>query len=126
MNRFSLLLLLCIFISFCQQADEEPEVTSAPPIPPRVAVPFPEAMYIQNGCSACHGERGDGRGALSGKPNMGYLPNFNEPSTYRNGTSIDKISKSIVKGIPGTMMRAYPNLKSNEVKAIAEYIHKMQ
>lgn len=104
----------------CSKLDfEETKEPPPPPPPPRVTVPFPEAMFEQNGCASCHGKDGDGRATLSSN---GYMPNFQDKSTYRHGSSLPEILNSIKKGVPGTQMRGYPHLQKEEWLALAQHI----
>ncbi len=122
------LFLMCIFLVFSCSADldDKPELPKEPPPPPAVTVPFPEAMYMQNGCGSCHGEEGDGRGSRSDLIGKTRMPNFQERSSYAYGHSIGEIAKTIKNGIPGGYMKSYSYMRQNEIQALAQYIHSMQ
>ncbi|WP_244936820.1 c-type cytochrome [Leptospira brenneri] len=97
-----------------------------PPPPPAVTIPFPEAMYVQNGCASCHGREGNGRGTRSSLLSNSRVPNFQDKSTYIYGSSKEAIAKTIQNGIPGTYMKAYSHMRKKEIDAVANYIQKMQ
>ncbi|MCW7491184.1 cytochrome c [Leptospira sp. 2 VSF19] len=120
-------LIFLIVLSFspsCTSEDETPK--KEPPPPPAVTVPFPEAMYVQNGCASCHGIAGNGRGTRTQVLSTSRIPNFQDKSTYIYGSSKEAIAKSIKNGIPGTYMKAYSHMRKSEIDAVAEYIQKMQ
>ncbi|MBM9548665.1 cytochrome c [Leptospira sp. 201903074] len=123
---FSLLGLFTfsIIFNYCSPENETP--IKEPPPPPAVTVPFPEAMYVQNGCASCHGMEGNGRGTRSRLLSNSRVPNFQDKSTYIYGSSKEAIAKSIKNGIPGTYMKAYSHMRKAEINAVAEYIQKMQ
>lgn len=116
-----------VFCLFCIHCSTENQPTKKEPPPPQaVTVPLPEAMYIQNGCISCHGPEGNGRGTRTHLLKGAQIPNFQDVSTYVNGSSIEAISKSIQNGIPGTYMKAYSHMRKYEIEALAGYIQKMQ
>lgn len=82
-------------------------------------------LFTQNGCAGCHGETGLGDGpagqALNPKPR-----NFTHTSEYKQGSSVEDITKTIETGIPGTAMVAYPHIPEGDRKLIAEYIVSLQ
>lgn len=119
-----LLLILFPLLIDCSPDNESP--IKEPPPPPAVTVPFPEAMYVQNGCASCHGMAGNGRGTRSSLLSSSRIPNFQDKSTYIYGSTKEAIAKTIKNGIPGTYMKAYSHMRKTEIDSVAEYIHKMQ
>ncbi|MGV3666831.1 MAG: c-type cytochrome [Leptospira bouyouniensis] len=116
-------LISCIFIK-CNSENESAK--KEPPPPKAITVPFPEAMYIQNGCISCHGPEGNGRGTRTHLLKNARIPNFQDVTTYVYGSSKENISKTIQNGIPGTFMKSYSHMRKNEIDALADYIQKMQ
>ncbi|WP_244932667.1 c-type cytochrome [Leptospira yanagawae] len=116
--------ILCFLYFQCNAEDESTK--KEPPPPKAITVPFPEAMYIQNGCISCHGPEGNGRGTRTHLLKDARIPNFQDITTYVNGSSKEAIAKSIKNGIPGSYMKAYSHMRKNEIDALAEYIQKMQ
>lgn len=126
-SHIGILIVLTAFQLQCgSQGPDEEAIKPEPPPPPAVTVPFPEAMYMQNGCGSCHGIEGDGRGNRSDVLQKNRMPNFQDRSTYAYGSYISEIAKSIKKGIPGSYMKSYSFLKDKEIQALATYIHSMQ
>ncbi|MCG6144355.1 c-type cytochrome [Leptospira bandrabouensis] len=117
-------LIVLSFLPSCSSENETPKIE--PPPPPAVSVPFPEAMYVQNGCASCHGMGGNGRGTRTQLLSNSRIPNFQDKSTYLYGSSKEAIAKSIKNGIPGTYMKAYSHMRKTEIEAVTEYIQKMQ
>ncbi|MCW7479742.1 c-type cytochrome [Leptospira kanakyensis] len=118
------LVLFSNIFHHCTPENESP--IKEPPPPPAVSVPFPEAMYVQNGCASCHGMEGNGRGTRSHLLSNSRVPNFQDTSTYIYGSTKEAIAKTIKNGIPGTYMKAYAHMRKQEIEAVAEYIQKMQ
>ncbi|TGM75710.1 cytochrome c [Leptospira levettii] len=117
-------LILCMLLIGC---NSENDSTIKEPAPPKATtVPLPEAMYVQNGCISCHGPEGNGRGTRTHLLKESRIPNFQDRTTYTNGSSKESIANSIKNGIPGTYMKAYSHMRKNEIDALAEYILKMQ
>lgn len=116
-------LISCLLIQ-CNSENESAK--KEPPPPKAITVPFPEAMYIQNGCISCHGPEGNGRGTRTHLLKNARIPNFQDVNTYVYGSSKESISKSIQNGIPGTFMKSYSHMRKNEIDALADYIQKMQ
>lgn len=115
--------IILLFINNCTQENESPK--KEPPPPPAVTVPFPEAMYVQNGCASCHGMQGNGGGRRTALFANVRIPNFQDKSTYIYGSSKEAIAKTIKNGIPGTYMKAYLHMRKVEIEAVAEYIQKI-
>ncbi|MCB1191060.1 MAG: cytochrome c [Leptospiraceae bacterium] len=119
-------ILLLLFVGCSdEQKEPKPDVKDIlkPKIPPKISVPIGEALYIQNGCSACHGTNGDGNGTKVLNPKPG---NLQDVSQYKMGSSVKNIAKSIAKGIPDSQMVGYPQISQKERIAIAKHIKKMQ
>ncbi|TGL51749.1 cytochrome c [Leptospira kemamanensis] len=116
--------MFCFILIHCNS--ENDSTKKEPPPPKAITVPFPEAMYIQNGCISCHGPEGNGRGSRASLLKDARIPNFQDVSTYIYGSSKQAIAKTIQNGIPGTYMKAYSHMRKHEIDALAEYIQKMQ
>ncbi|MGP8051271.1 MAG: c-type cytochrome [Desulfobaccales bacterium] len=86
----------------------------------------PHGAWAQDGkqiytakCEACHGEKGDGKGALC----KNFTPppgNFTDPSFWQ-GDANKKIADAITKG-KGPMLPVKPPLNPAEIKAVTEYM----
>jgi mono/diheme cytochrome c family protein len=86
----------------------------------------PHGAWAQDGkqiytakCEACHGEKGDGKGAMC----KNFTPppgNFTDPSSWQ-GDANKKIADAITKG-KGQMLPAKPPLNPAEIKAVTEYM----
>ncbi|MCG9873247.1 MAG: cytochrome c [Leptospiraceae bacterium] len=118
-----ILSIICIFTFCANQPDDESLVPKQEEVPIPVTVPIDEALYRQNGCESCHG--GNGSGVVERKMNT-KPADFRVKSSYKNGSSLPKIVKSIQNGIQGTEMKAYTHLTLYEITSIAKYIQKMQ
>lgn len=82
-------------------------------------------LFVQDGCSGCHGDTGHGDGkagkALDPKPR-----NFHAIDEYKQGHKMENIVKTIETGIPGTAMVAYPHIPQRDRELIAKYIIYLQ
>ena len=71
-------------------------------------------------CLICHGKTGDGQGpagaALDPKPN-----DFTSAAWWQ-GRSDASIKAAIKAGVPGTSMRAYPGLSTQELNDLLAYL----
>ncbi|WCL49016.1 c-type cytochrome [Leptospira sp. GIMC2001] len=117
------LFLIGLLLGCANEPVEENSISTPKPLPPAVTVPIDESLYRQNGCEACHGVDGSGNYERA-KTNQ--LPDFRSTKTYKYGHSVTKIQESIRKGIPGTSMKSYKQLKEYEIQSISKYIKKMQ
>lgn len=122
-GMWALLLFISLWISSCSTEDPTPQEE---PIPPRIAVPFPEAMYVQNGCAACHGMDGQGNGPKMSAWSTVSMPNFQNKNSYKQGNAKEDIESSIRTGVPGTLMKSYSYLRKEEREALASFIYNMQ
>lgn len=123
------MIVFCLSIVFffnCMHTEEEPSQAPVEKIPPRVFVPFPQAMFAQNGCSSCHGDSGEGRGSQNGLPDSILMPNFQDERSFRHGSDKASIIRSIQYGIPGTYMKSYSHLRRTEIEALAEQIIRLR
>jgi mono/diheme cytochrome c family protein len=74
---------------------------------------------FQDKCVPCHGEKGDGKGAMAS--NFSHHPgNFNDPKFWQ-GDASKKISDAVTNG-KDQMIPV--DLKPDEIKAVTEYITK--
>jgi mono/diheme cytochrome c family protein len=77
-----------------------------------------KAVFMDK-CVPCHGEKGDGKGAMAS--NFSHHPgNFNDPKFWQGDVN-KKISDAITKG-KDEMIPV--DLKPDEIKAVTEYINK--
>lgn len=67
-------------------------------------------------CASCHGLEGDG----SGLP--GLARNFHVAEDWQRSPRVTDIYRTLVEGIEGTQMRAYPNLSPYEKVALAHHV----
>ncbi len=74
-----------------------------------------EVLYRVN-CASCHGAAGDG----SGLP--GEARDFTRPDGWKKGLSKANIYRTLVSGIPGTSMRAFPSLSPWERTELAHHV----
>lgn len=85
-------------------------------------------LYENSTCHACHGDSGDGKGAVavSSKPALKPLPaSFTGKLKY--GSDLKSIIGSIRNGIPGTKMIPYKGiLRDDEIEDLAKYIQLFQ
>jgi sulfur oxidation c-type cytochrome SoxX len=72
-------------------------------------------------CLRCHGEKGDGHGAIAW-----YLDPYPRDLTkagFINSKSLDRLTNSVAKGVAGTSMPAWGNaLKSEQVRDVLQYV----
>lgn len=87
---------------------------------------FPHGAWAQDGkkiyedkCEPCHGEKGDGKGAMCANFHPGP-GNFSDPKFWQGDVN-KKISDSVTKG-KNQMIPM--DLKPGEIKAVTEYITK--
>lgn len=73
------------------------------------------ALYAAQ-CASCHGETGDG----SGLP--GLARDFATPAGWKRSPKVADIFRTLSEGIPGTQMRAFPNMSPNEKVALAHVV----
>lgn len=116
------LILLSAAVAFiaCGKKSESP----APGAPAAAAGVSGETVYNEKGCVTCHGAQGKGDGpvgaALKPKPR-----NFAD-ATWKNGTDLASVIKSVSNGITGSGMAPYKGvLSDDEIKAVSEYVRKL-
>jgi cytochrome c len=80
-------------------------------------------LYESNGCAGCHGITGKGEGneSLVPKPR-----NFRIISSYKQGSTLEAITRTLETGLPDSLMSPYPHLPETDRKAIARYIVYLQ
>ena len=107
---------LSVYQSYCQSyaAEERATLTAG------------ERIYLEN-CAACHGQRGDGKGAeadkLKTKPRdfTGGIYKFR--STPSGSLPLDEdIFRTISRGVRTTSMLAQLHLSENERRAVTDYL----
>lgn len=120
MKKFILLSAAVAFIA-CGKKSEGQGSAAAPAVAAAVSG---ETVYTEKGCVTCHGAQGKGDGpvgaALKPKPR-----NFAD-ATWKNGTDLASVIKTINTGITGSGMAPYKGvLTDDEIKAVAEYVRKL-
>jgi mono/diheme cytochrome c family protein len=79
------------------------------------------ADAYKNLCQRCHGEKGDGLGAIAW-----YLDPYPRDLTkagFMNSKPLDRLTNSIKKGVPGTSMPVWGNvLKDDRINGVLEYV----
>jgi mono/diheme cytochrome c family protein len=86
----------------------------------------PQGAWAQDGkqiyatkCVACHGENGDGKGALCKNFNPPPV-SFTDPNFWQGDVN-KKIADAVAKG-KGSMLPVKPALNPGEIKAVSEYM----
>jgi hypothetical protein len=125
LRRIVYFISIVLFMN-CMHTEEDQSQAPIEKIPPRVFVPFPQAMFAQNGCSSCHGDSGEGRESRNDLPSSIYMPNFQDLRSFRHGSDKASIIRSIQYGIPGTYMKSYSHLKKSEIEALADQIIRLR
>lgn len=74
------------------------------------------AALYRNYCASCHGPQGDG----SGLP--GVARNFNDRPKWKKTNKVTDIYRTLMEGIAGTQMRAFPNFTPWEMVALAHTV----
>lgn len=74
-------------------------------------------LYTAN-CVACHGDKGDGKGPAG---EAVKARDFTATKNFKKPSKAD-IIKTIQKGVEGTAMAGFPQFKSDELEALANYI----
>ena len=101
-----------------------------PPIDPKtVMTPNPALMargktlFAQN-CATCHGAEGLGDGA-AGKGLNPKPRNFAEKATWKNGTRLEDIYRTLEEGIKGSSMVSYNYLSKKDRMALAHVVQSL-
>lgn len=89
---------------------------------PEPSVAHGRVLYRTHGCASCHGPEGQGDGRLAST--LDPPPrDFRDASSFRTGTDVEGISKTIAAGIPaGGAMPPYPHLSEVERRSLALHI----
>jgi mono/diheme cytochrome c family protein len=101
-----------------------------PPIDPKtVMTPNPalmargRAIYAQT-CATCHGP--DGKGDGPGGKGLNPKPrNFTESATWKNGTRVEDIYKTLNEGIKGSSMVSYNDLSKRDRMALVHVVQSL-
>lgn len=118
MKKTILITLTALTLIACGKKTDAPAAAAAP------AGISGETLYNEKGCATCHGVQGKGDGpvgaALKPKPR-----NFAD-ATWKNGSDLANVIKSISNGITGSGMAPYKGvLTDDEIKAVAEHVRKL-
>lgn len=99
----------------------------APPPPAPPVVHDGAALFVENGCAACHGREGHGDGP-SGRGAAFRPRDLADVASYRRGTSVQAIAATIATGVEGDGggMPAFAHIPAAEREAIAQYIVSLQ
>ncbi|MDP6042388.1 MAG: cytochrome c [Candidatus Latescibacteria bacterium] len=126
MSRLYIVALFCI-LTACQNAPEQkPE-----PQPQQITaetIQKGQDLYKRYGCAVCHGRNGHGNGQIARTLNP-RPRDFHDSKTYKNGRSIEAVSRTILKGAlneRGMGMPGYPQIREEERKTIATFIVSLQ
>ena len=76
-------------------------------------------QVYENYCASCHGVKGDG----SGLP--GVARNFSELNKWKKSPKVVDIYRTLMEGIEGTRMRAFPNFTPWENVALAHTVRSL-
>jgi mono/diheme cytochrome c family protein len=103
--------LLCCSVIYCKQNStiNKEDVAAG------------KRLYLTYGCAACHGENGaaDGPASMSLKTKP---RDFRQHENFRNGRSIEAISKTIAIGLVETGMPASPFISEHDRILLAKFI----
>ncbi len=69
-------------------------------------------------CASCHGAEGDGAGLPD------EARNFKVASGWKRGPKVSDVYRTLMEGVPGTRMRAYPNFTPWERVALAHEVRR--
>jgi mono/diheme cytochrome c family protein len=104
-------------------------VLPAPQLPAPSVPPVGRNLYVSH-CSACHGADGDGDGRaarhLWPRPRNLRADRFRLVSSSNGVASNEDIVRCLKTGMPGTSMKAYSSLSSDELEELARYVKSMQ
>lgn len=84
-----------------------------------ILIPLGKVSYA-NQCATCHGEKGDGKGAVASAlkpPPRNFLA-----ENFKFGEKPEDVFKTITQGVPGTAMPPFSSLSEKERKALVTYI----
>ncbi len=78
-------------------------------------------LFLENGCTMCHGKDGSGTGPMAGSLK-------NKPRNFRDYSEMQRMpdirmEQAIRQGLEGTAMPAFPNFSEEEVGALVAYLH---
>lgn len=105
------------------------------PIPPAPAktpmlVARGRQIYMDSGCSACHGESGKGNGPAAAdlRDDRGYpiLPSDLTQLPWKSGQTPQDLYRTVFTGLDGTPMPSYASaLRPEEIWALVAYVYGM-
>ncbi|MCB1323693.1 MAG: cytochrome c [Spirochaetales bacterium] len=118
-----------LFLAFGTYCGQRPEEESAEPESiaggMSAEAQHGQELFVANGCQTCHGERGHGDGP-AGQALQPPPRNFQSVADYKQGSTVDDITNTLLTGVPGTPMAAYAHLSEADRRAIAQYVVYLQ
>lgn len=82
-------------------------------------------LFTQSACHSCHGMEGYGDGPAG--VNLKPPPrDYRELTNYKQGSSLEDITNTLLTGVPGTTMAPYPHISEENRRAIASYVVYLQ
>lgn len=118
-----------LFLAFGTYCGQRPEEESAEPESTAggmsAEAQHGQELFVANGCQTCHGERGHGDGP-AGQALQPPPRNFQSVADYKQGSTVDDITNTLLTGVPGTPMAAYAHLSEADRRAIAQYVVYLQ
>lgn len=125
-------LFLALFSAACGSLAGEPQIVST--IPPRTPVPTPAsasdelalgAQIFAQRCSSCHGENGQGDGALVRAGTLQNVPDFTDPAR-RSTMTVEDYYEVITNGRIERMMPPWKDALTDEQRwAVARYAYSL-
>jgi mono/diheme cytochrome c family protein len=77
-------------------------------------------LYAQ--CAACHGDQGLGDGAAGAQLKPAPRNFKSATAEWKNGKTVEGITKTLKEGITGTSMAAYSYLSDEDINTLANYV----
>ena len=97
---------------------------------PQDAAPQTVTSLYGRHCTACHGDKGDGKGIAASflypKPRDFRAGNFRLVSTANSVPTLADIEGAITRGMPGSAMPPWAHLSAGERRELAEYVMELR
>ncbi len=121
LNRFLLSVLictLCLLTSQCHKKHSSNSVNT-PQVVELSALEKKGKLVFESNCASCHGLQGMGDGPASAH----FNPRNFKKDTFKQGSDVESVQKTIFDGIPGTVMVAWKDvLPREDIEAVAHYV----